>query len=171
MMMMAYRQEHQGRKVSFSFSSHCSAHIQLHTHLWILFSIVFSTLSINKSLTPPSVGKLPVCRKFNVGVPNQSFGSWTLFLCKRFLFSGEKFRSASLQTVLSTFSCTLIYHDFVFYCSQHLNLCIYKSRTPPSASYLFVTYGHRLANFHWSEVLLWGDKSGQSGSSKPFGFL
>ena len=52
-----------------------SAHIQLYAHLWILFSIVFSTLCIHKSRTPPSVGKRPVCRKFNVGVPNQSFGS------------------------------------------------------------------------------------------------
>ena len=62
-MTMAYRQEHQGRKVSFSFSSHCSAHIQLHAHLWISFSIVFSTLCIHKS----RIRRLPLANFLFVG--------------------------------------------------------------------------------------------------------
>ena len=44
MMMMAYSQELQRRKVSFSFSSNCVEHIKLHAHLsWFCF-LLFSAL-------------------------------------------------------------------------------------------------------------------------------
>ena len=60
MMMMAYRQEHQRTKVSFSFSSNWVAHIQLHAPLsWFCF-LLFSAL-VHLQITYTALRELFIC--------------------------------------------------------------------------------------------------------------